>query len=784
MTYFIKRIAILFLFTIISVSVFAQLKTWWFFGYEQTDEDGMKADIQALKDAGFTGVVYYDQTHGDSHERADLGFSSSWWQHLKSAAQIAHDAGMTFEMNISNGYVAGGRWIDPAHAMQRVASAHITVVGGREVVLPLPKIEGKEGYVKDIALVAFPIDTIQQKFMRSLTIYYKPTGKGRSGAMQIPQDSVSRQGRFSGAKFKEMPDIGVLEASDDSVHWRQVLSIPHMYSSQGGYPYRTLAFAPTSARYWRISTDQPQLIRQWGVSPVAMLDRWEEKSGLHSDFTEAEQTPNYSKQEVISTNDILRLDRWVSNDTLRWSAPEGTWTVLRLAAVITGARSKHGRENLLGYECDKLSRAAAELHWNSYMQVILDSLQVSGIDYVEGVTMDSHEGGSQNWTPLMAEEFRNRRGYDLLTYAPVLAGYIVDSSSHTSNVLYDLRRTINECMRDNYYATFQRLATENDLTFTAQAIGNALCITGDAISVKQVVEKPQGEFWAYQQTGAYDVKDCSSAAHLYGKPIASAEAMTDATYQNTLHELKRVADIALSFGAQEMVVCATPHVPYISTTSPYVPGREYAINRTHPRWNELKPMWRSLKHSLKWLQRGKPSPDVLVYFGDDLPMKILTHRLPNGLEDLEWDACTGDALTSRLVPTSDGCLTTSDGIIYRAIIIAHDAYISPKSFEALDRFKQAGVPVLNDGSSIARTLSVDNRNIVHTHRLLEDKSHLFFLANISAEPCDVEVLLPNTTSVWLWSTQGNHKRRKLKPISTNTYQINFKAGESLFLQAR
>jgi hypothetical protein len=32
--------------------------------------------------------------------------------------------------------------------------------------------------------------------------------------------------------------------------------------------------------------------------------------------------------------------------------------LLRLAAVMTGAKSKHGRQNLLGYECDKLSEEA------------------------------------------------------------------------------------------------------------------------------------------------------------------------------------------------------------------------------------------------------------------------------------------------------------------------------------------------------------------------------------------------------------------------------------------
>ncbi len=31
----------------------------------------------------------------------------------------------------------------------------------------------------------------------------------------------------------------------------------------------------------------------------------------------------------------------------------------------------------------------------------------------------------------------------------------------------------------------------------------------------------------YQTEGSYDIKDCSSAAHIYGKQIASGEAFTE-----------------------------------------------------------------------------------------------------------------------------------------------------------------------------------------------------------------------------------------------------------------
>ena len=41
----------------------SRVKTWWFFGYEHTTKEGITADVESLKEAGFGGVVYYDQNH-------------------------------------------------------------------------------------------------------------------------------------------------------------------------------------------------------------------------------------------------------------------------------------------------------------------------------------------------------------------------------------------------------------------------------------------------------------------------------------------------------------------------------------------------------------------------------------------------------------------------------------------------------------------------------------------------------------------------------------------------
>ena len=763
-----------------------QMKTWWFFGYEQTTDEGITADAEALKDAGFGGVVYYDQQHAAdaSAQGAEDAFSPEWWHHLRFAAAEARRCGLTFELNLSNGYCAGGRWIDAAHAMQRVAAAVTTVEKGGDGQWKTNggdlAIQGRDGYVKDIAIIAMPCG--DDAMMRHITASYNAQGKGRNGAMQGPLETA--HGEFSGYGFTPLPDIGSLQVSDDSISWHDVVTLKPMYRSQGGYFVRTNSFPATSGRFWRINYTGEARLKDWHIGSEAMLDRWEELTALQSDFAEVDATPPYGRQETIDPKACIvclsPTEAQVGNplSILPANSDCDKWRILRLASVITGAKSKHGRQNLAGYECDKLSEEAANLHWDSYVQVLLDSLPVGS---VAGVTMDSHEGGSQNWTPLMLEEFRLHQGYDLTPYLPALAGYVVESPEKTAQVLYDYRQTIAALIQEKYYGTFQRRATSQGLTFTAQAIGNALCITGDAISVKQVVDKPQGEFWTYQQQGAYDVKDCSSAAHLYGKPIASAEAMTDCEYKDTPMRLHRVANIAFSMGAQEFVVCATPHIPQPHVSQPYTAGREYAINRSNPLWRQMMPVWQQAARSMVMLRQGKAAPDVLVFLGDDAPIKTLASRLPDGIGHLDWDVCTGDALKNRLI-ASNGQISTPDGVTYHALLIADKAHVNNSSRKMIDSLREAGVAILHSGENITRPLLLTKgaMSVVHTHRKTT-REDIFYLANIEESITHVAFRLqanPNKIQVWHNMTG---RRQWLKPDSGGTFSLSLQPCESVFL---
>ena len=107
--------------------------------------------------------------------------------------------------------------------------------------------------------------------------------------------------------------------------------------------------------------------------------------------------------------------------------PPGRWTVLRFGHTPTGIAIEPPPPGGSGLECDKLSKAGAEAHYQGLMaKIVADYGRLAGKTLVS-THIDSWEVGSQNWTPRFREEFARLRGYDPWPYLPVMAGTVVDS---------------------------------------------------------------------------------------------------------------------------------------------------------------------------------------------------------------------------------------------------------------------------------------------------------------------------------------------------------------------
>lgn len=715
-------------------------KTWWFHGKLPSSIQGMTEDLETFKEIGIGGVVFYDQTHGESHPDTEPAMSPRWWQNVYHAAREADRLGLEFEFHVSNGFVAGGPWITPEYGMKRIECLETLVTGGRRIDVQLPSPKNRFGFYKDVKVLAVPTSDsraeaeissnmpadIAEILMSGKTVtdikadmapavidldYGKPVtvssisyligsaGKATTSATNVP---APPQETFVGTGYRILPPVGELQWSEDGEVYHKLCDIKPLYRAHESYNRKTVSFPSRTARFFRIrlsgwdGCENGSALRFGGITLGAdpRINEYEYKAAYISEYEEdSMKSPEYLASECIPSGEIIDLSGKVdANGRLRWKAPSGEWKILRFCMVPTGGSLKHGRSNLMGLECDKMSAEASELQFNSYFGRILDSLDRQGIHNLRGLAMDSHEAGSQNWTDDFLEAFSDKRGYDLAAYLPVMAGYVVDSVEESEAVLYDVRETIAELVAERYYGTFERLCRERDIVFTAQATGNAQCIVAIPIEAKGKVSKPQGEFWLIHPDGNYDIKESSSAAHLYGKRIASAEAFTDGKIATMPTDIKKIADIAYSFGINEFVICASAHQPEKSIPG-NAGGRTYATySRNNTWWKASKDFWDYQSRITYVMRQGRPVIDLCIYLGNNAPTRILTHRLPVIPDGYDFDAFTEDALLGRM-KARDGRIELPTGQAYSMMVLPRSGEISLEALRKIASMVEAGITV-------------------------------------------------------------------------------------------
>lgn len=304
-------------------------KLWWFHGETETTKEGITADLTAFRKAGIGGVVYYDQSHGKA-ENALAGFSRQWWKMLKFASSEAARLGLTFEMHISNGYVAGGPWITYENAMKRLTATETMVTGGKyfEGALAAPK--NKFNYFKDVAVLAFPvfagsgknsgnqkvtitstdpaintkklfnpneeyavriaknlkgvyIDLVFERDFeaRSITYRMQPRGKATTSATNVPAPPSEV---FKGTGYRVLPDFGQLQIADDGIHFKKVCDLKPIYKAHESWRQKTISFNTVKGKYYRLylhdwweesEKSQELLLNSIVLNSAAKIDQYE-----------------------------------------------------------------------------------------------------------------------------------------------------------------------------------------------------------------------------------------------------------------------------------------------------------------------------------------------------------------------------------------------------------------------------------------------------------------------------------------------------------------------------
>jgi hypothetical protein len=381
-----------------------------------------------------------------------------------------------------------------------------------------------------------------------------------------------------------------------------------------------------------------------------------------------------------------------------WQAPAGDYTLIRIGVTSTGAKSHPTSTPSL--EVDKFSAAAVNNHLqNMYGPILKDSPDLVGRSF-HYIDVDSWEVRNQNWTPEMAKLFKERRGYDPVPWLPTLSGLIIGSAEETQRFLWDLRRTQADLLAEMHYGTFQKFAHAHGLEFMAEAPGSAgpnTPVVADALLCKKYTDVPMAEFWVKntEVNGQSDLREAASAAHIYGKKLASSESFTArpkfAMWKNDPYSLKAQGDQALCQGINQLYFHTFTHQPWLDR----VPGMSLGpwginFNRTNTWWEQGKAWMEYLTRCQALLQAGGFAADICYYYGEGAPAqvreKLLTPLPPQGFD---YDVCNTDVLVN-LMEVKDNRFILPSGMSYRLLVLPDSDRMTLPTLRKVEALVQAG----------------------------------------------------------------------------------------------
>ena len=391
---------------------------------------------------------------------------------------------------------------------------------------------------------------------------------------------------------------------------------------------------------------------------------------LPADFREV------SAEAVIPRGQVIDLTAKMDHEgKLNWTPPAGKWLVMRFGHTSTGKENHPAPKTGMGFECDKLSKAAATLHFENLMgKIIQQNRALTGKDRsLVGVHIDSWENGAQNWTPMMREEFIKRRGYDILPFLPVFSGRIVGSTEVSERFLWDLRQTISEMLIENYAGTFRELAHQNGLRLTIEAYGEP----ADDMTYAGQADEPMGEFWAWGKYAAdWSCTEMTSAAHTYGKQIIGAEAFTSNNaekWQSYPGNIKDLGDWAFCEGINRFVFHRYAAQPFLKV-APGISMGPWGLHyeRTQTWWEQSKAWHEYLARCQSILQQGQFVADI-VYLAPEGSPRIFQApaeaRLASHIRGgYGFDGCSADVVLNRM-SVKDGMIVLPDGMSYRVLVL-------------------------------------------------------------------------------------------------------------------
>jgi hypothetical protein len=705
---------------------------YWFWCNGNVTKEGITADLEAMKRVGIAGVLIMETNV--QTPAGPAAYNGPLWHELNHFA-ITEAARLGLQVNMTNapGWCgSGGPWNTPEHSEQKLVWTETRVQGPKHIDQNLATPQMQENYYGDIALLAYPTPDAENVRMAEFSPTFSvsgtdpqpdlqslgtPNSPGKKGVLlPRPEPGVQPYVQVEFAKpftartltvwMRGGPDDrsfqAELQSSDDGVTFKPVRRFGAQLIGID------ISFEPVTARYFRLvyTSSGNYMPVKFGVtsftlSPRARVDEIRSKSlVIRGDIMPLVTYPTVPSELTVDPARLVDISsKMDANGHVIWDVPAGNWTLLRMGHTSHGVKNHPAPDGGLGLECDKLSREAVDAHFAALMgKVIADVGPLAG----KTLTMthiDSWETGTQNWTGKFRDEFKARRGYDLLPYLPAITGMVVGSVESTERFLWDFRQTAAELLADNYSGRMEELAKQHGMRLSIEAYGDSLA---DNATYGARADEPMCEFWRVPKDIDHYSGDIEmpSVAHVYGKQIIGSEAFTsdrDEKWMGYPGDIKPMGDWAFTMGINRFVFHRYAMQPWIDV-KPGMSMGPFGLHyeRTETWWDESGPWHEYLARCQYLLQQGLWVADIC---------HVAVERAPNGLDiplgpgllgerpGYNYDAAPAEAVITRF-SVRDGRIVLPDGMSYRVLNLPNAQTMTPGLLNKIKQLVADGATVI------------------------------------------------------------------------------------------
>lgn len=403
----------------------------------------------------------------------------------------------------------------------------------------------------------------------------------------------------------------------------------------------------------------------------------------------------YSDGEVLDlTNRLNKQNR------LDWVAPDGHWT---LYAVFQGWHGKMVERAAPGGEgnvIDHFSKKALE----TYLDKFNTAFEGHDIQSLRSFFNDSYEvddaSGEANFTPNFFDEFSYRKGYDLRQFLPDF--FSPEPTEKHCRLLCDYREVISDLLLKDFTISWNKWAKWKNAITRDQAHGSP----GNLLDLYAASDIPETE-----GSDIIRFKFASSAGHVSGKPLISAEAATwlDEHFLASLGDVKQAVDGYFLGGVNHIFYHGTPYSPPEDAWPGWLFYAAVHFGPTNTFRDDFPKLNHYVARCQSFLQSGNPANDILLYYPvydewSKPDRELLRHFRGNAEgtsvrqlgESLIEMGYSFDFISDRQIQNiryTDAGLQTA-GINYQTLIIPECKYMPLETFQMLVHLARAGAKIL------------------------------------------------------------------------------------------